>query len=278
MQSAQFQLHADIEQRHWWFVARRQIIRRIVGEILRPSPNAWILDVGCGTGGNIAELAVDYACVGVDTSLEAINLAAKRFPHVQFICGAAPEAVIDVMPRIRLVLLMDVLEHVAEDSGLLSSLVAAAAPGTYFLITVPADPRLWSGHDEAFGHYRRYELESLQRLWLNLPVQTEFISHFNSRLYPLVKLRRAISRRRGETGGLAGTDFRQPSRPINRVLQQIFAGESRSLIGALRHRCKGYGSGVSLMALLQRTSGNGLAQEGVGAVEGEILSGTMIEQ
>lgn len=278
MQSAQFQLHADIEQRHWWFVARRQIIRRIVGEILPPSPNAWILDVGCGTGGNIAELAADYRCIGVDTSPEAIELASKRFPHVKFLCGTAPEAVVDWLPQIRIVLLMDVLEHVADDLGLLSRLVLAATPGTYFLITVPADPRLWSGHDVAFGHYRRYEPEVLQRLWLDLPVQPVFMSHFNSRLYPLVKLKRSISRRRGETGGLAGTDFRLPSRPVNRVLQRIFAGESRRLIGALRHECEGYRSGVSLIALLQRPREAILAHEPVGAVEGEILSGTMIEQ
>jgi SAM-dependent methyltransferase len=278
MQSAQFQLHAEIEQRHWWFVARRQIIRRIVGEILPPSPNAWILDVGCGTGGNIAELAADYPCIGVDTSPEAIELASKRFPHVKFLCGAAPEAVVDWLPQTRLILLMDVLEHVADDVDLLSRLVLAATPGTYFLITVPADPRLWSGHDVAFGHYRRYEPEILQRLWLDLPVQPVFISHFNSRLYPLVKLKRSISQRRGETGGLAGTDFRLPNRPVNRVLQRIFAGESRRLVRSLRHECDGYRSGVSLIALLQRPRESRIAHEPVGAVEGEILSGTMIEQ
>jgi SAM-dependent methyltransferase len=278
MQSAQFQLHAEIEQAHWWFVARRQIIRRIVSEMLPPATDAGILDVGCGTGGNIAELAGDYRCVGVDTSPEAIELASKRFPQVKFLCGTAPEVVLDCLPRIQLILLMDVLEHVADDLDLLSKLVLAATPGTYFLITVPADPKLWSGHDVAFGHYRRYEPDRLRRLWLDLPIRPVFISHFNSRLYPLVKLKRSISRRRGATGGLAGTDFRLPSRQINRALQRIFAGESRRLIGTLRRQCEGYRSGVSLIALLQRPFDERFSQEPLGAVEGQILSGTMLQQ
>ena len=40
---------------------------------------------------------------------------------------------------------------------MLSGLLAAAAPGAYFLLTVPADESLWSEHDESFGHYRRYD-------------------------------------------------------------------------------------------------------------------------
>ena len=195
MQTAQFQLHAEIEQKHWWFVARRQIIRQIVCEVLPPSRATVILDVGCGTGGNIADLAADYSCVGIDTSAEAIQLAKKRFPDVRFICGTAPADVAEILPQIRLVLLMDVLEHVADDKALLANLVLAAEPGTYFLITVPADPKLWSGHDVTFGHFRRYEAEILEELWANLPVGTMLVSHFNSRLYPLVKMARFMSRR-----------------------------------------------------------------------------------
>jgi SAM-dependent methyltransferase len=252
MQTAQFQLHAEIEQKHWWFVARRQILRQIVAEILPPSRATVILDVGCGTGGNIADLAADYSCVGIDTSAEAIQLAKKRFPDVQFICGTAPADVADILPQVRLILLMDVLEHVADDKALLANLVLAAEPGTYFLITVPADRKLWSGHDVAFGHFRRYEAVALEELWANLPVSPMLVSHFNSRLYPLVKMARFMSRRRGKTGGAAGTDFRLPGSIVNRTLARAFAGESRQLIATLGKHGAGYRKGVSLLAVLQR--------------------------
>ncbi|MHB9048951.1 MAG: class I SAM-dependent methyltransferase, partial [Pirellulales bacterium] len=201
MQSAQFHLHAAIEERHWWFVARRRIMRELIGQVLRPSPKTMVIDVGCGTGGNIASLADDYACVGIDTSDEAIRFAQQRFPKVRFLCGRAPADLGDFKGQAKLLMLMDVLEHVADDAALLADLVHWATPGTYFLLTVPADPSLWSAHDESFGHHRRYDLDRFRQAWANLPVTTLLASYFNTRLYPLVKLARMISRWRGHAAG-----------------------------------------------------------------------------
>ena len=256
MQRQQFQLHADIEHRHWWFVARRRIMRRLVSEVLGVSPETTVVDVGCGTGANIAALAQGYTCVGIDTSAQAIELARERFPHVQFIAGRAPHDLGEVMQRARLFTLMDVLEHVADDFAMLSELLAAAAPGSYFLLTVPADESLWSEHDESFGHYRRYDRSRFERLWAELPVRELLVSYFNVRLAPVIRLVRAWNRRRGKTAGEAGTDFWIPAAPVNRLLQAVFAGESRRLLALLRgRRARGYSSGASLMALLRREPG-----------------------
>lgn len=252
MQTEQFQLHAEIEQRHWWFVARRRIMRQIVREVLPPSPETVVLDVGCGTGANIAALAADYRGVGIDASAEAIELAKRRFSRGEFVCGRAPDDVSGLMPDVRMVLLMDVLEHVSDDAGLLGSLVKQTVPGTYFLLTVPANPRLWSQHDVAFGHYRRYEPQALSRVWDELPLSLCFTSYFNTRLYPLVKLVRTINRWRGETAGEASTDFHVPVPPVNSMLERIFAGEASRLTRALHAGGGGYRTGVSLMALLKR--------------------------
>ena len=162
MQTEQFQLHATYEERHWWFVARRQIVRRLVAAVLPPGRDSLILDVGCGTGANIADLASAYPCIGIDTSAEAIELARGRFPGVQFQVGVAPEDVGPAMQQVHLVTLMDVMEHVPDDFLLLSRLVAASSPGTHFLVTVPADNALWGSHDESFGHYRRYDRARLE--------------------------------------------------------------------------------------------------------------------
>jgi trans-aconitate methyltransferase len=147
MQPEQFELHAEIEQRHWWFVGRRRIMRRLIAEVLPPSPETTIIDVGCGTGANIAQLAEHYRCIGIDTSAEAIGRAAPRFPNVQFLQGRAPEGLGPLIHQARLVTLMDVLEHVSDDFAMLSELLAAVQPGTFFLLTVPADEALWSEHD-----------------------------------------------------------------------------------------------------------------------------------
>jgi len=256
MQSAQFQLHAEIEDRHWWFVARREIFRRVIRAVVPPGQGHVVLDVGCGTGANLGALAADYTCVGIDTSAEAIRLAGERFPHVEYRQGFAPHDVRDVLPRASLVLLSDVLEHVPDDFELFSSIFAATRPGTHFLVTVPADLSLWSRHDESFGHYRRSDLQRFQRVWDGLPVRVELVSYYNSRLYPLVKLVRWWNRRQGKASGAAGTDFNLPPKNLNRILEITMAGESRRLLRLLADQdAQPFRSGVSLMALVEREPG-----------------------
>ncbi|HTU26738.1 MAG TPA: class I SAM-dependent methyltransferase [Pirellulales bacterium] len=257
MQSAQFALHAQIEDRHWWFVARRKILRRLAGAVVPAGHGHTVLDVGCGTGANLAALADDYSCVGIDSSSDAIELARGRFPEIEFRRGFAPADVGDVLDRTSLVLLTDVLEHVPDDFSLFSSLFAAVRPGTWFLVTVPADDALWSRHDESFGHYRRYEAERLARIWQGLPATCALVSYYNSRLYPAVKLVRWWNRRRGSAHGAAGTDFNMPLAPVNRALEWILADESRRLLSLVAgRRRRAYGQGVSLIALVRREAGD----------------------
>ncbi|MBN1394001.1 MAG: class I SAM-dependent methyltransferase [Pirellulales bacterium] len=254
MQHEQYRVHADVEGRHWWFVARRRILHRLVEQSLPPDRDATVIDVGCGTGGNVAALAASYRCVGIDTSSEAIELAKARFPNVRLIAGRAPQDLEAEFAEAKLVMLNDVLEHVDEDRAMFAELFNASSPGCLFLITVPADPTLWSEHDESFGHRRRYDAARLEEVWRGLPAETLMLSHFNARLYPIVKLIRWWNRRRGRAMGQSGTDFRLPSRPANALLTSIFAGEAGRLTAVLRGKKRGYRAGVSLVALLRRVA------------------------
>lgn len=256
MHSAQFQLHADIEQRHWWFVARRRIVCRLIRRVLPPSKGTMVVDVGCGTGANIAALAGDYRCLGIDSSAEAVQHARQRFPAVEFLVGQAPQDLGPRMADARLVLLMDVLEHVPDDFAVLSALLAAATPGTLFLVTVPADDALWSPHDEAFGHYRRYDQQRLEQTWADLPVRPRLVSYLNARTYPLVSAVRRWNRLRGRSAGQAGTDFWVPIAPLNWALERIFAGEGKRLERILSDpSARPYAAGSSLVALVEREEG-----------------------
>lgn len=253
MQSAQIQLHARFETKHWWFVGRRRILHDLVHEILSPSPNATIVDVGCGTGANIASLTNQYRCVGIDISSEAIELAKSRFPETEFICGRAPRDLRSLIPEVQLLMLLDVLEHVEDDFTLLSELVTAVRPGTHLLVTVPADALMYGPHDQSFGHYRRYDKEQLETLWSGLPVSVRMISYFNTRLYRAIKGLRAWNQWRQRSLGEAATDFQRTWGPLNRWLAGLLAGEANVLVDLARgKRDRGYSRGVSLVALLRR--------------------------
>lgn len=256
MRADLFRLHAELEERHWWFVARRRIMRDLVRHLATPRSGATVVDVGCGTGGNLGALAAEYRCVGVDTSEDAVALARFRFPGVRFVLGTAPDAVEEDVRRARVLLLMDVMEHVRDDFALLADLLRAMSPGAHLLLTVPADARLWSEHDVSFGHYRRYDERRLALTWEGLPVTARLVSHFNARLHPLVRAVRGASRARGRASGRAGTDLAVPPRPLNAALERIFAGESKTLVDVLEGRREhGYHHGVSLVAVLRREPG-----------------------
>ena len=257
MQKAQFDLHATIEERHWWFVGRRRILRSLVASVLPPSRKSLIIDVGCGTGANIAAFAGGYRCVGIDTSADAIAHARSRFPSVTFLNGMAPDDLGDLAGQADLFMLTDVLEHVEDDKGMLARLLASVRPGAHVLLTVPADPSLWSNHDVSFGHYRRYTRQTFRAVWKGLPVRPRLVSAFNSRLFPVVKAIRTMNRLRNETSGDAGTDLALPSGPINKILTGFFAGESKRLVDVISRRgAKPYCSGVSLVAILLREPGD----------------------
>jgi len=256
MKSEQFQLHAEVEERHWWFVARRKIMRQLIEQIAPPGAGKVVVDVGCGTGGNIASLRDGYECVGIDTSEEGIELAKERYKGedgVKFLHGFAPADLGDMTQRTNVYLLMDVLEHVEDDRGLLGPVVESLPVGGHVLITVPANMRLWSQHDVSFGHYRRYDEKMIRKMWEGMPVSVQMLSYYNSRLFPVVRAVRALSNLRGRAWGKSGTDLSVPPNMVNRILTDIFAGEGEVLVNTLRgKRRRGYRRGVSMIALLRR--------------------------
>ncbi len=278
MDSAQFQLNAELELKHWWFVARRNILNRLIRDLLPPSKTTLILDVGCGTGGNIASLADRYEAVGIDPSATAIQYARDRFPQARFLCGLAPQDCASELASASLVMLNDVLEHVPDDFDVLTSLFAATKPGCYFLITVPAEPKLWSPHDISHAHYRRYLVPRFERLWRDQPVKQLLLSPFNHRLYPIVSLVRSISHRAGKSFGKSGTDLRLPPAIANRMLERLFYGEVHQLQRLLQGNAKPYRTGVSLLAVVQRTEGNVLRTKLPADVPGDTLNPLLTRQ
>ena len=256
MKSDQFQVHVAVEDRHWWFLGRRKILLDVAAAVVPPSPQRLVIDVGCGTGANAAAFAARYRCVGIDVSEEAIDAARTRFPGVRFIHGEAPDDLGELAAEADLWVVSDVVEHIADDAGFVRRLVSAMRPGAFLLVTVPADPGLWTQHDESFGHFRRYLPDTLRPVWSGLPVTEVGVAAFNSRLYRAIKTVRFLNRKLGRTSGAAGTDFAMPPAPVNRLLAKVLGGESGRLVRGLETGVRsGATRGVSLLAVLRREAG-----------------------
>jgi SAM-dependent methyltransferase len=253
MGPAQVEVHAEMEERHWWFAGRRMILRALAAQILADAEHATIVDVGCGTGGNAGALAERYRVIGIDPSPLAVAHARARHPGVRFEVGSDPELLGDDAHGADLFLLMDVLEHVEDAGNLLERVVACAKPGAHVLVTVPAGMELWSEHDTALGHLRRYEPETLRPLWAALPVEVRLLSPFNARLYAPIRAARVLGRWRRRAWGGAGTDLARAPGPLNHLLTLVFGAESGALIDALSNHCTpAFRRGVSLVAVLRK--------------------------
>lgn len=254
MDDVQFAAHAAHEDRHWWFTARREILLGIIGKLLAGQERRpLVLDVGSGTGATVAELSKTYRAIGVEPSASAVRRAREKYPSCEFIEGLAPHAIGERIRDVRLVTMMDVLEHVADDYRLLADVVDACSPGTWFVLTVPADMSLWSEHDNVLGHYRRYDADGLASLWQSLPVSCHLLAPLNRRLEPVVRFVRTVRPPWMGGRGAAGTDLAIPAAPLNQFLHRVFAGESQELLKGLdEHRVDFRGKGVSLMAVLRR--------------------------
>jgi SAM-dependent methyltransferase len=260
MKSELFELHSEIERRHWWFVGRRKLVQRVTDASIPATDRKTLVDVGCGTGANVALLPGWEERVGIDTSPDAIDAATTDYPDTTFIRGEAPEALGEIAGRADLFTIMDVMEHVPDDFALFSGVAAAAKPGSHLLVTVPADPGLWGPHDVSFGHYRRYTAERLAMVFEGLRLEIRLLSYFNTRLYPVIRTIRSVNRRRDTWAGENETDFFQPPDPVNNLLAHVMAGEATRIVEAIDapgpRRSLPYGRGVSLIALVRRLPGS----------------------
>jgi hypothetical protein len=247
-----YDLHEKIEDKHWWFKGRRQILYKLIAAIAPPKKSLTLVNVGCGTGGDLSFLSSSYRCIGIDSSSRALAAAEKCAPKASVILGSNFEA---VPPRqkgeCRVWLFLDVLEHIKEELDFFSGFSNIFEVGEKIIITVPANPKLWSSHDESFGHYRRYTEESLKRIWNDLPFKIILLSRFNSRLYPLIWLIRSIKNKIGKKTGQKETDFFLLPSALNSLLYKIFCGEHKRILGIMDGDTPYY-YGTSLIAVLAR--------------------------
>ena len=235
---------SDLESRHFWFCGRRNVLQNLLTQSVGSAcqNDLLILDAGCGTGGNLSWLSSLGQVVGFDFSEIACTLSAeKKFG------GIIRASLLDSLPfkdnSFDLITLLDVLEHLENDFETLQQLKEKLKLGGRILITAPAYMHLWSGHDVVHHHKRRYLKKHLQELLTGSGLQIDYLSYYNTLLYPLVAVKRLLSRVENST---PSGDMKPLPPFLNNMLLQIFSLE-KYWIGKLN-----IPFGVSLVALAQR--------------------------
>lgn len=217
MDSAYLLRHLEEDRRHWWFRARLAVLLATLRRRL-PRRRLRLLELGCGSGNVLAALAEFGETVGMETSPEM--LAAARAAGLDVRPGRLPDDLVVEDGWADVVLLLDVLEHVDDAAALRTARRALAADGL-LVVTVPAYQWLWSAHDVALGHRRRYTGRGLRRVVEGAGFAAERVSYFSTLLFPAVAAGRLWKNWRGD----AHHDLWRPPPPLNRALERIFALE-----------------------------------------------------
>lgn len=233
---------AELQDRHWWFVGRRRVLSVIL-KSLNMRRSAEIVELGCGTGGNLKMLSK----FGKLQAMED-DVFARKCAESMAVCtvhaGLLPFATAFDGQEFDLVCLLDVLEHIEYDVSALVSASRLINANGHVLITAPAYQFLWSSHDDVHHHFRRYNKHSMRELVERSGLEVVRIGYFNCFLFAFVAIVRLIKRWFGNKS----SDVKTPNHVLNKFLTHVFSLEQHFVWQRL------FPFGASIVAVARKRS------------------------
>ena len=222
MENKIFQKMLKLESSHWWFVARRKIIQKAINNLDLPR-NIRILDAGCGNGDNLSLLSTFGDLVAFEKNEYALKTAKSKKIGEIYKAELPDKLPNTVKTNFDLIVLLDVLEHIDDDSKSLTTVRKLMNNKGIILITVPAFQWLWSEHDVIHHHKRRYSKSELREKLDSSGFRIKYISYFNTLLFPFALVER-IGQKIFSSSNPEILEL--PNNKINFLLEKIFSLEA----------------------------------------------------
>jgi SAM-dependent methyltransferase len=232
MNPAEYETMFEVEERYWWYRGMRAIARSVASALFSLPAGSRLLDVGCGTGANLVDMAPSDGAVkgvGLDLSFEALRLCRRRRLS-RLVLGTAERlpfrdsAFDGVSCR-------DVLVSVPDDSAAVREIARVAAPGAPVYLTAAA-LRAFAGEQDVATHVlRRYSIRDFTALVGGAGLVASRSGYANFLLSPgvfVVRRVRALILPRREAAA-ARSEFHLVPTPLNRLLEQLLRLEAALL-------------------------------------------------
>jgi SAM-dependent methyltransferase len=229
----------------FWHKARLQLIGSLLDRV---EEKERILDVGCGTGTELPLLLSHGDVTAIDTERRALAQVEKlgcKTLLSDITTAPLPAGHFDVVGC------FDVLEHIQDDRAAMRNIYSGLKPGGYFLLTVPAFQWLFSDHDRALEHCRRYGKSEITEKLTQAGFSITYLRYWNSLLFPLIALVRLFKKLAKGYASEGPISEMQPVSPaIDKLLYCILGLEARGLAGSL---CSLLPFGVSLAVIAYKS-------------------------
>jgi 2-polyprenyl-3-methyl-5-hydroxy-6-metoxy-1,4-benzoquinol methylase len=237
--------YARLAHEHWWWQSRQSLVLRSLRELLAreaaPPADRTILDIGCADGVLFNELSRLGEVYGIECDSTLRDQAARWKTQIE--CTRFDADYVS-QRKYDAVLMLDVLEHIADDRGALARVFQLLKPGGVALITVPALPWLWSTHDDVNHHFRRYDRPRIRQALASTGFDVLEARYFFTWSLGLVYLRKWLLAGKRQTYTVS-----IPPAPVNWAFRSISLCEQR-LTETLRMHPP---AGSSLLAIGRRT-------------------------
>jgi len=253
MQAADYEYLYALEERFWWFAGMREVTSALLNAACAPMTTRDVLDVGCGTGGNLTWLkpyAESGRIVGIDLIPDALKFCRERGHRMLAQASATDLPFGDSM--FDLVTSFDVLVQLpgeTADEQAIGEMYRVLRPGGIAFVRVAAYEWMRSGHDAALGTERRYRLGGLREKMEGAGFHTLRATYANSLLLPLAVFRRLILKRLGLADG--GSDVK-PLAPGLQWMNSLLKAALLSEALWLKHPQAMLPAGLSAICLAQK--------------------------
>ena len=211
-----------LEDEHWWFRGARAVYRTLLSFKPRPGKGARVLEVGSGSGGNFDLLGEFGDVVGLEYSPIAIELTPSA-PALGLVRASA-DALPFAASSFDYVALLGLIEHMDDDRKALREAARVCTHEGIVVLLTSAIAFLWSHHDDANRHRRRYHKKELIELLASAELRTIRVSYQNFFTFLPVLAVRMWQRIHPESPRF---DVGKPNRWVNDFLTALLKLEAR---------------------------------------------------
>jgi len=249
MEKDEYKIMCDIEQAYWWFVGKQYLVKTVLKSFCKNGLiQDDILDIGSGTGVILKLLADFGTAYGMEISPEAIQFLRQRDVNL-LVQSDANQSIPFKDNTFSVITCLDVLEHVDNDFSLIEEMFRVCKLCGHVIVTVPAFEILWSHHDVALHHKRRYTKQQMLKRIRKFNWKVVKCSYYNTILFlPILSVRKLKTFLANNRDVRSDFFIKLPAW-ANKILSSLFVSE----IYFLRHVNLPFG--VSLLLVLRKPDG-----------------------